>query len=296
MALLYRYYSSWAKAGFFTIIIILMARYSLFKQVLFVLFVAVAIVGFFQREALAGLLFRLTNSEPVQGVFDLVNNESFLPAPLRFGGASGGTLTRSGVIKATNGQRVKYGLLPLHENAKLNQDAELKVKDMFEKQYFEHESPTGRGPSDLAEQVGYKYLVVGENLAEGHFKDDEDLVQAWMNSPGHRANILHEQFQEIGVAVGQGQFEGKTVWMAVQSFGTPASVCPGPSAGSQSQIEANKKQIDLLKQEADAAGGNREKYNAIVRQLNQLIEQTQDLVRQYNASVDSYNKCLGEKS
>lgn len=276
-----------------------MYQYSLSKKGFVILIAGLIIIGFAQREALARIFLNLTNSAPVQGVFDLVNNGSFLPAPLRSNGSdSGGVLTRSGVIKETNAQRAKFSLLPLHENAKLDQDAEMKLKDMFEKQYFEHESPTGVGPSDLANKVGYKYLVVGENLAEGHFKDDINLVEAWMNSPGHRANILHDKFQEIGAAVGQGIFEGKTVWMAVQSFGTPASLCPGPSPGVQSQITAKNKQIDALKQQADKARsqGDWKTYNAIVPELNKLISETRTLVKQYNITVNSYNKCLEEKS
>lgn len=261
--------------------------------------IVLAIVGFAQREALAHLLFQLANSGPVQSAVDLVSKDAFLPSPLRRGGAdSAVVLTRAGVVKSTNEERAKFNLLPLHENAKLTKAAELKAKDMFDQQYFEHVSPDGKGPSDLADQVGYKYVVVGENLAEGHFKSDADLVQAWMDSPGHRANILHEGFQEIGVAVAKGTFEGKTVWMAVQSFGVPASACPGPSPADQSLISQSKAQIEVLKQRADGARarGDRNEYNAAVVELNSLIDQTQSLIQQYNSAVDNYNRCLKDKS
>lgn len=276
-----------------------MSQFSLSKSVAIIAVMALLVVGFFQRDALAKLLTNLANSTPLQGVLDLAYKQELFPAPLHFNGSSsGGELTRAGVIEQTNNERTQFGLAPLHENSKLNQDAELKLSDMFEKQYFEHESPDGKGPSDLADKVGYKYLVVGENLAEGAFQNDKDLVQAWMDSPGHRANILHDKFQEIGVAVGKGEFEGKTVWLAVQSFGAPASLCPGPSPETQKKINANKEQIEILKSEADTAKAKKDinKYNSIATELNQLISETQTLVKQYNSTVDSYNSCLEEKS
>src|SRR5262249_8345343 len=126
--------------------------------------------------------------------------------PLRGGDASANvTLTQAGVIKWTNIQRQENGALPaLTVNAKLNESAQLKLKDMFAKQYFEHVSPSGVGPDGLANEVGYAYASIGENLALGNFADDRALVQAWMDSPGHRANILGKSYREIGVAVGKG--------------------------------------------------------------------------------------------
>src|SRR6185369_15716694 len=118
------------------------------------------------------------------------------------------------------------GLPALKENALLDKAAKKKLDDMFAQQYFEHINPQGKGPSDLAKSVGYDYIAIGENLALGNFKNDAELVQAWMDSPGHRANILNKQYTEIGVAVGQGTYEGKKTWLAVQEFGRPTSSCP----------------------------------------------------------------------
>ena len=64
----------------------------------------------------------------------------------------------------------------------------------------------------------------------GNFKNDQDLVSAWLNSPGHRANILNTRFTEIGTAVLKGFYEGREVWMAVQEFGLPLSSCPNPDS------------------------------------------------------------------
>jgi len=107
-------------------------------------------------------------------------------------------LTQKGIIEWANKQREKYGLAPLKENQILDKTAMAKVEDMFENQYFAHESPTGEKVSDLARKFGYDFLLIGENLAMGNFSSDEDLVFAWMESPGHRENILNEKYQEIG--------------------------------------------------------------------------------------------------
>jgi cysteine-rich secretory family protein len=237
-----------------------------------------------------------------------IQSSALLPPPLR--GAldeANAHLTREGVIIYTNHQRGENGALPpLHENTLLDHAAEIKLQDMFDRQYFEHVSPSGRGPSDLANQVGYKYVLVGENLALGNFKDDQTLVAAWMDSPGHRANILNTRYQEIGVAVGRGMFEGRETWLAVQEFGLPLSSCPQPSASLKSQIDANQRQIDQLEADLavrkadmdskryDNATYNRkvEEYNREVNELNALINETKQLVSQYNLQINQFNNCL----
>lgn len=263
--------------------------------------IALSLIGIalVQRDSLAELFVRLGGASGVQRVLNFVQKDSILPEPLRFSGSGQmGDLTVQGVIAETNSQRDKKGLPPLRENLQLNKAARLKMQDMFNKQYFEHDSPDGKGPSDLADDVGYEYLMVGENLAEGGFQDDVDLVQAWMDSPGHRANILHNKFQEIGVAVGKGKFDGRTVWIAVQSFGVPASVCIHPSGMNQKRIDQNNKKIAELKKQADTAKQvqDLESYNNYATQINQLIAETKLLVNQYNDTVDVYNSCLEANS
>ncbi len=236
-----------------------------------------------------------------------LNESEHLPPPLRAAlDEANAYLTVSGTITFTNQEREANGLLPLNENPKLNQAAQLKVQDMFNQQYFEHVSPDGRGPSDLADDVKYEYILVGENLALGNFKDDQTLVTAWMNSPGHRANILNKRYQEIGVAVGKGMFEGREVWLAVQEFGTPLSSCPQPSLSLKAQININQQQInalerDLAARKADLNSGRYDndtynqkvgEYNERVNQLNALIAATKRIVNDYNAQINSFNKCL----
>ncbi len=195
----------------------------------------------------------------------------------------------------------------LSENAKLDASALVKTKDMFAKQYFEHTSPDGKTISDLVGNTGYEYIVIGENLALGNFTSSTDVVDAWMASPGHRANILNTRFTEIGIGVLQGQYEGRKVWIAVQHFGLPRSVCPSVSASLKTSITANEKMIKTheakladLKREIDAEGNKNsenyhrlvDEYNALVNVYNTLIADTRAKINSYNAQVESVNSCI----
>lgn len=234
-----------------------------------------------------------------------------LPSPLRSEEEHPESfLTKEGVIVWTNIQREKYGFLPLKENAKLNEIAEAKLQDMFENQYFAHESPTGQMVADLAEKFSYEFLSIGENLALGNFQNDEVLVDAWMNSPGHRANVLNSSYQEIGVAVGKGMFEGKTTWIAVQNFGLSLYVCPQMDLSLKVEIDENQKQIlelqnKLLDTEEEIQTMKRrkmneeysqkvEQYNDLVSQHNAFVEENKSLINKYNLQVNSFNRCVAE--
>lgn len=216
-------------------------------------------------------------------------------------------LTRAGVLAWTNSARAEEGLLALAEHPTLDIVAEQKVADMFNRQYFEHSAPTGEGVADLVRGVGYSYIVVGENLALGDYEDDRRLVAAWMASPGHRANILHARFSEIGIAVGKGIFEGRTTWLAVQTFALPASACPMPDAALKAHIVEETALLDALshdlenrKQELDAyepkQGAEwREQirlYNALIEEYNRLAEQTKGIIDLYNTQVMAANACI----
>ncbi|QQS22537.1 hypothetical protein IPM19_02800 [bacterium] len=141
----------------------------------------------------------------------------------------------------------------------------------------------------------------------GNYENDQVLVEAWMNSPGHRANILDSKFNEIGVAVGRGMFEGKEVWLAVQEFGAPMSNCPTPSVSLKSQIDRNREtieeqeaQLSVLRAQIQANRyKTRAEYEAAVaehntraEQLNVLIDKTKTIVNEYNQQVNSFNSCL----
>ncbi|HYC34592.1 MAG TPA: CAP domain-containing protein, partial [Candidatus Paceibacterota bacterium] len=202
------------------------------------MFVIVLAIVLIRPESRAYLQDRLLNNgtfarlEKLNLSFDKVRSDikttvENLPDPLISKKAAvSGNLTVSVIVTETNNQRKANGLSELGVNELLTRAAQMKLDDMFKNQYFEHESPDGKGPGEVAEAAGYRFLTVGENLALGSFADEKDLVQAWMDSPGHRANILGTQFTEIGIAAKKGMFKGEEVWIAVQEFGKPLSACP----------------------------------------------------------------------
>lgn len=220
--------------------------------------------------------------------------------------ASGNSaLTSLGIISDTNRERAKEGLAVLTQNNALRIAAEAKVDDMFARQYFEHISPTGQGPGDIAKNAGYVYVSVGENLALGNFKDDATVVAAWMASPGHRANIMNKNFREIGVAAKRGMFEGREVWLAVQEFGVPLSACPAISSTLSETIKTSKAQLavtedDLATRKQELSGlspydpmynQKAEEYNVIVRGYNALLGKVRELIAEYNTQVNAFNTC-----
>lgn len=130
-------------------------------------------------------------------------------------------ITQATVLDLTNKARTANNANALTYNATLERAAQAKANDMLARQYFAHNTPDGKTPWTFFEAVGYKYLSAGENLAV-HFSDVEPLQDAWMNSPGHRANILNSSFKEMGVGIAKGTFEGHDSIFVVEEFGNPA--------------------------------------------------------------------------
>ncbi|KKR21329.1 MAG: hypothetical protein UT48_C0010G0077 [Parcubacteria group bacterium GW2011_GWE2_39_37] len=216
-------------------------------------------------------------------------------------------LSDQGVLEWTNTAREKNQLSRLKRNEKLAGAALNKANDILANQYFEHISPAGKGPADLAQAVSYQYIVIGENLALGNFKDDEELVMAWMQSPGHRANILNSKYAEIGIAVVKGDFNGKQTWVAVQEFGLPLSSCPEPDIALKTVLDGKIQQANKLEQElilikaqidkpstkfSSKHQGLVDKYNTMVGSYNKLLPEIKNLTNRYNLEVDKFNQCI----
>ncbi len=237
-----------------------------------------------------------------------VKKEIFSPTPLNIGGRENNAVfTRAKIIAQTNFQRYDNGnLLPLFESPKLDAAAKAKADDMFKNQYFEHISPSGVDPGELVKTFGYDYIVTGENLILGNFKDETEIVQDWMNSPGHRANILNNRYSEIGVAITKGTYKGETVWIGVQEFGLPLSSCSQPDSGLKNQIDINRSRLDSLAlridQKKDEINNTNQRsaqynglvdvYNALVKEYNDLNGETKNLIVQYNNQVNNFNQCV----
>lgn len=122
------------------------------------------------------------------------------------------------LIQAANQERTKAGLPPLKENPSLAKAAQMKGEHMIKNDYFEHTSPDSVTSWFWFDQVGYDYLYAGENLAID-FSETEEVVSAWMQSEGHRRNLLSERYDETGMAVVTGEFEGRTATVVVHLFG-----------------------------------------------------------------------------
>ncbi len=101
-------------------------------------------------------------------------------------------------MKLVNAERAKAGLPALKEDWELSRVAKYKSQDMHDKNYFDHTSPTYGSPFAMMKKFGITYKAAGENIAKGQ-KSASEVVNAWMNSEGHRANILNKSYTHIGV-------------------------------------------------------------------------------------------------
>jgi len=107
------------------------------------------------------------------------------------------------VISLTNQQRAKYGLPALKIDWELSRVARYKSVDMRDRNYFDHTSPTYGSPFTMMRNFGISYRTAAENIAAGQ-RTPQEVVNAWMNSPGHRANILKRDVTHIGVGYAEG--------------------------------------------------------------------------------------------
>lgn len=107
------------------------------------------------------------------------------------------------IVGLVNGERRKRGLKPLRENLRLSKVAEAKSKDMRDNKYFQHVSPRFGTFGNMVRKAGIKFSLVGENIAMG-IASPTAVMKAWMNSPGHRRNILSPRVDQIGVGYASG--------------------------------------------------------------------------------------------
>jgi len=109
---------------------------------------------------------------------------------------------------------------PLNSSKKLHDAAADHARDMVKKKFFDHRGSDGSQPKDRVLRTGYKSRLTGENIAMGP-ESAEEVVEGWLDSPGHCANIMDPRFQDIGVGLASGKKRGEIYW--VQTFGTPRS-------------------------------------------------------------------------
>lgn len=123
------------------------------------------------------------------------------------------------IVELANKERVKVGVGELTIDPLLTQAALSKASDMMTRNYWAHNSPDGKEPWRFITGSGYQYRFAGENLARD-FSDSEDVVSAWMRSSSHKENLISPRYQDIGVAVVEGELGGVRTTLVVQFFGT----------------------------------------------------------------------------
>src|SRR3989339_1278732 len=122
------------------------------------------------------------------------------------------------IIRLTNEKRAQAGLPSLTLNGTLSVAAQSKGNDMIIKDYWAHIAPDGTQPWSFFTSAGYRYRYAGENLARD-FSSASSAVDAWMNSPTHRDNILNPKYKEVGIGVTEGDLAGVDTTIVVQFFG-----------------------------------------------------------------------------
>ncbi|HBC72815.1 TPA: hypothetical protein DCZ90_03325 [Candidatus Amesbacteria bacterium] len=144
------------------------------------------------------------------------------------------------ILTLTNQQRQSQGLPALELDPQLSAAAARKAADMFARDYWSHVSPAGTQPWTFITAAGYSYRYAGENLARD-FSDPDSVVQAWMNSPSHRENMLSNRYRDMGVAVADGNLGGRETTLVVQMFGTRLGQAPATAAvGSAFTVKAQE--------------------------------------------------------
>lgn len=122
--------------------------------------------------------------------------------------------TTAQVVSLVNRERAAAGCGGLTEDAQLTNAAQRHSDDMAARDFFEHTNPDGADPGQRVTDAGYRWSTYGENIARGQ-QTPESVMESWMNSPGHRANILNCSFKNIGIGIHKGS--GGPWW--TQDFG-----------------------------------------------------------------------------
>lgn len=174
------------------------------------------------------------------------------------------------LVNLANSSRSEEGLSSLVINDKLNEAAKKKAADMFDGQYFAHISPEGKTPWDFIKLVKYDYVYAGENLSIGYV-DDQELHLAWMNSPTHRENIMNKNYNEIGLAIEQGKFQGKDTIIVVEMFGQAMPITIGQDNAISNQPANNNFAVLGKADDANSVLFNNQSGNIINTSLIVLL-------------------------
>jgi uncharacterized protein YkwD len=154
------------------------------------------------------------------------------------------SISGDALLADTNAQRAVQQQTALTINAQLTQAAQAKANDMAARDYWSHVTPDGKQPWSFIDNAGYEYQAAGENLAYG-FGTSSEVIEAWMNSPEHRANILNASYRDVGfgiINIANYQGEGpQTLVVAMYAqplVATVAAAAPAPSPTTPAPVQA----------------------------------------------------------
>jgi len=170
------------------------------------------------------------------------------------------------LLTVTNEERTKNNLSPLTINTQLTIAAQKKAAHMFQNNYWAHFAPDGTSPWDFIKQSGYSYEFAGENLAK-NFMFSQNVVDAWMDSPTHRANLLNKEYKEVGFAVVNGVLNGEDTTLVVQMFGSPINKMVEKPSTPEQQVQkqlkdnSSEKVLGEYKKNTVPVNGKRFAYN-----------------------------------
>jgi len=163
------------------------------------------------------------------------------------------SISTSGLHSATNQARNQHGLSGYQLNSKLSSAAAAKAKDMFAKNYWAHNAPDGTTPWSFITKAGYSYATAGENLAKD-FSASANVVNAWLSSSSHRANVLNKTYRDVGYAAVNGTLQGKQTTLVVAMYASPAAA---PSTAKKTNVTNQKPQSSNTPQKATITEKNK---------------------------------------
>lgn len=170
----------------------------------------------------------------------------------------------SNMISLINQSRVEAGVDPLKESPLLAQYAQAKGQDMIDQDYFTHDTPEGKRPWQWIDRSQFDYIYAGENLAMD-FVTAEVVHAAFLKSPSHRRNVLNTKYQEVGIAVLEGELAGRQTTLLVEFFGTQRK--DTSLALAKPQTEPETQVAPVVKPTTEVAGATVEASPEIINQL-----------------------------
>lgn len=187
-----------------------------------------------------------------------------------------GTVLPAVVIDLTNDERAEIAAAPLQRSSLLDAAAKKKAQHMAQNQYFAHFAPDGTSPWSFFKEVDYTYAHAGENLAI-HFTDSSEVVDAWMDSPTHKANIVSTKYTEIGVGTAKGTYEGYDTVFVVQLFGAPAIKSPAVDSKTEAVETVTEPENQAVAPSA-STGAAAEAVSQIKKELAEAQEKVDALI------------------